>query len=146
MRSGRASATRLARGRSSLDDLEFVMLTEAHTILPAADLGRFRGYYHDMLGLDPSEERDGMLVYGAGSSAFEVYETENVGTAKNTQMVWMTDDLDAEMARLRDAGVVFEEFEIPGMRTENGVAETPEMRSAWFRDSEGNILCVSQRR
>ena len=122
------------------------MLTEAHTILPAADLRRFRGYYHDTLGLDPSEEHDGMLVYGAGPAAFEVYETENVGTARNTQMVWTTDDLDAEMQRLRAAGVVFEEFEIPGMRTEGGVVETDEARSAWFRDSEGNILCVSQRR
>lgn len=122
------------------------MLTEAHTILPAADLGRFRGYYHETLGLDPSEEYDGMLVYRNGPTAFEVYETENVGTAKNTQMVWTTDDLDAEMQRLRAAGVVFEEFEIPGMRTEGGVVETDEARSAWFRDSEGNILCVSQRR
>ncbi len=122
------------------------MLTEAHTILPAADLGRFRGFYHDTLGLDPSEEHDGMLVYDNGRSAFEVYETENVGSAKNTQMVWMTDDLDGEMARLRSAGVVFEEFEIPGMRTENGVVETEDMRSAWFRDSEGNILCITERR
>jgi catechol 2,3-dioxygenase-like lactoylglutathione lyase family enzyme len=122
------------------------MLTEAHTILPAADLGRFRGYYHDTLGLDPSEEHDGMLVYDNGRSAFEVYETDNVGTAKNTQMVWMTDDLEGEMKRLRAAGVEFEDFEIPGMRTQNGVAETDEMRSAWFRDSEGNILCITERR
>ena len=122
------------------------MLTEAHTILPAADLGRFRGYYHDTLGLDPSEEHDGMLTYGTGPTAFEVYETENVGTAKNTQMVWMTDDLDAEMSRMRSAGVVFDEFEIPGMRTQDAVVETDEMRSAWFRDSEGNILCIAERR
>ncbi|HET6826414.1 MAG TPA: VOC family protein [Amnibacterium sp.] len=122
------------------------MLTEAHTILPAADLQRFRGYYHDTLGLDPSEEHDGMLVYGTGPAAFEVYETENVGTAKNTQMVWTTDDLDAEMTRMRAAGVVFEEFEIPGMQTHDGVVETAEWRSAWFRDSEGNILCITERR
>ncbi|HEY0373305.1 MAG TPA: VOC family protein [Amnibacterium sp.] len=122
------------------------MLSEAHTILPAADLARFRSYYHETLGLDPSEERNGMLVYGTGPAAFEVYETENVGTAKNTQMVWTTDDLDAEMSRMRAAGVVFEEFEIPGMSTDKGVVETPEMRSAWFRDSEGNILCVAERR
>ena len=122
------------------------MFTEAHTILPAADLARARGYYHDTLGMDPSEQHDGMLVYTNGATTFEVYETDNAGSAKNTQMVWMTDDLDAEMARMREAGVVFEEFEIPDMRTENGVVETDEMRSAWFRDSEGNILCVTQRR
>jgi catechol 2,3-dioxygenase-like lactoylglutathione lyase family enzyme len=120
------------------------MLTESHTILHAADLNRFRGYYHDKLGLDPSEEHDGMLVYGSGTSAFEVYETENAGTAKNTQMEWRTDDLDAEMRRMRDAGIVFEEFEIPGMKTENGVVTGDGMKTAWFRDSEGNILAITQ--
>jgi catechol 2,3-dioxygenase-like lactoylglutathione lyase family enzyme len=120
------------------------MLTESHTILPAADLNRFRGYYHDKLGLDPSEEHDGMLVYGTGASTFEVYETENAGTAKNTQMEWRTDDLDAEMRRMREAGIEFEEFEIPGMKTENGVVANDDMKSAWFRDSEGNILAITQ--
>lgn len=120
------------------------MFTEAHTILPAADLGRARGFYHDKLGLDPSEEHDGMLRYQAGPSAFEFYETENAGSAKNTQMAWMVDDLDAEMKRLRDAGIEFEDFEIPGMKTENGVVTADGMRSAWFRDSEGNILAITQ--
>jgi len=120
------------------------MFTEAHTVLPAADLGRARGFYHDKLGMDPSGEHDGMLTYSAGPTTFEVYETENAGTAKNTQMVWMVDDLDAEMGRLRGAGIEFEDFDIPGMKTEKGVASTDEMRSAWFRDSEGNILCLTQ--
>ena len=120
------------------------MLTQVHPVLPAADLDRLRGFYHDKLGLDPSEEHDGMLVYQSSGGSFDVYETENAGTAKNTQMVWMTDDLDAEMRRLRDTGVEFEEFEIPGMKTENGVVTTDEMKSAWFRDSEGNILCITQ--
>jgi catechol 2,3-dioxygenase-like lactoylglutathione lyase family enzyme len=122
------------------------MLTQGHTVLPAADLNRLRGFYHDKLGLDPAEERPGMLVYTVGGSSFEAYETENAGSAKNTQMGWMTDDLDAEMTRMRAAGIVFEEFDIPGMKTDGGVVENDGMRSAWFRDSEGNILCVSERR
>ncbi|MGN6744170.1 MAG: VOC family protein [Amnibacterium sp.] len=122
------------------------MFTEAHTILPAADLRRARGFYHDKLGLDPAEDHDDMLVYTSGPSTFEFYETPNAGSAKNTQMAWMTDDLDAEMDRLKRAGVVFEEFEIPGMKTENGVVETDEMKSAWFRDSEGNIIAITQRK
>jgi catechol 2,3-dioxygenase-like lactoylglutathione lyase family enzyme len=120
------------------------MLTQVHPMLPAADLDRFRSYYHDRLGMDPTEEHDGMLVYASGGAAFEVYETENAGTAQNTQMVWMTDDLDGEMRRLRESGIEFEDFEIPGMKTEQGVVTTDEMRSAWFRDSEGNILCITQ--
>ena len=91
------------------------MLTTAHAVLPAADLGRLRGFYHDKLGLDPAETREGTLLYGDGAAAFEVYETPNAGTAQNTQMSWKTDDLDAEMARLREAGVEFMDFEDTGV-------------------------------
>lgn len=121
------------------------MLKELHTVLPAADLQRARTFYHDKLELDPDEMHDGMLMYHASTgSAFEIYETSNAGTAKNTQMVWMTDDLDAEMARLRKRGVIFEDYDIPGMKTENGVATMGDSKAAWFRDTEGNFLCISQ--
>ena len=121
------------------------MLKEIHTVLPAADLQRARTFYHDMLELDPDEMHDGMLMYHQDKgSAFEIYETSNAGTAKNTQMVWVTDDLDAEMARLRERGVIFEDYDIPGMKTENGVAMMGDSKAAWFRDTEGNFLCISQ--
>lgn len=121
------------------------MLTDLHPVLPAADLGRARTYYHDKLGFDPVEEHDGMLIYRAGGGQFELYETENAGTAQNTQMGWMTDDIDAEVAQLRDHGVVFEEYDFPGMKTVDGIVSSDEMKSAWFRDSEGNFICVTQR-
>jgi hypothetical protein len=61
-------------------------------------------------------------------------------------MGWMTDDLDAEMRRLRDAGVEFLDFEAGDVKTENGVAENDEIRSAWFQDTEGNTVCITQRK
>ncbi|MCU1437022.1 MAG: glyoxalase [Naasia sp.] len=121
------------------------MLSEMHPVLPAADLQRARTYYHDKFDLDPTDAGMGMLHYGEARSGFDMYETPNAGTAQNTQMVWMTDDLDADMRRLRERGVVFEEFEIPEMKTENGVVEQDGMRSAWFRDSEGNFIAITQR-
>ena len=121
------------------------MLKELHTVLPAADLKRAQSFYHDALGLDPDEVHEGTLVYHVGSgSVFEIYETSNAGTAKNTQMEWITDDLDAEMSQLRERGVVFEEYDIPGMKTVNGVATAPDLKSAWFRDTEGNFICISE--
>jgi catechol 2,3-dioxygenase-like lactoylglutathione lyase family enzyme len=121
------------------------MLKELHTVLPAADLQRARGFYHNALELDPDEEHKGSLVYHpSAGSEFEIYETSNAGTAKNTQMGWLTDDLDAEMARLRARGVVFEDYDVPGMKTVNGVATTDDGRAAWFRDTEGNFLCITQ--
>jgi predicted enzyme related to lactoylglutathione lyase len=123
----------------------FHMLKEAHAVLPAADLQRAREFYHNALELDPDEVHEGRLTYHpASGSAFDIYETTNAGSAKNTQMCWVTEDLDSEMARLRERGVQFEDYDIPGMKTENGVATIEDTRSAWFRDSEGNFLCITQ--
>ncbi|MDO8337523.1 MAG: VOC family protein [Microcella sp.] len=122
------------------------MMKALHTVLPAADLDRARTFYHDKLGLDPDETREGSLVFHPAPGAeFEIYETPNAGTAQNTQMGWMTDDLDGEMAVMRSHGIVFEEYDTPDMKTVNGVLEGKDLRAAWFRDSEGNFLCVSQR-
>lgn len=120
------------------------MLKELRPVLPAADLSRVRTFYRDALDLEPHEVLEGLLVYSGPGSGFEIYQTENAGTAKNTQMSFITDDLDGEMERLRARGVVFEDFDVPGMKTVNGVATTDEMKSAWFRDTEGNFLCVTE--
>jgi catechol 2,3-dioxygenase-like lactoylglutathione lyase family enzyme len=124
------------------------MLREMHAVLPAMDLARARKFYHDMLGMDPVEEHmeERLVTYEVDGAHFDIYETENAGTAKNTQLCFETDDLNAEMQRMRDLGVMFEEFEIPGyMKTENGVVTNSESMTAWFRDSEGNFICLSQR-
>lgn len=122
------------------------MFKELHTVLPAADLNRARTFYHDKLGLDPYQEEEGMLMYHLSpESMFEIYETANAGTAKNTQMCLTTDDLAAEMAKMRERGVVFEDYDIPGLQTVDGVATMGDEMTAWFRDTEGNFICISQR-
>lgn len=118
---------------------------EAAAVLPAKDLKRAKSFYKDKLGLEPAEEREGELRYRTpAGAAVLMYETENAGTAKNTALLWMTPDVQAEVARLRQAGVVFEEYDMPGLKTENGIATSDQERAAWFKDSEGNILCVAQ--
>jgi catechol 2,3-dioxygenase-like lactoylglutathione lyase family enzyme len=121
------------------------MLKAPHTVLPAADIDRARTFYHDKLHLDPDETAPGMLSYHVGDEGFEIYETPNAGTAQNTQMGWTTDDIEAEMVDLREQGVVFEEYDTPELKTVNGVATADGMKTAWFRDSEGNFICVTQR-
>lgn len=114
-------------------------------VLPAADINRARAFYRDKLGLEPSEQRDdGDLYRTAGGTTFLIYETSNAGTAKNTQMAWLTEDIDAEVAELRARGIVFEEYDFPGLKTENGIATTDGFKGAWFLDSEGNILAISE--
>jgi hypothetical protein len=77
-------------------------------------------------------------------TGFLLYETENAGSAKNTTMCWTVKDIDAEMSELRGRGVTFEDYDFPGLKTENGVATMDNEKSAWFVDSEGNILCIAQ--
>jgi catechol 2,3-dioxygenase-like lactoylglutathione lyase family enzyme len=121
------------------------MLQDLYTVLPAQDLERARGFYHDKLGMEPEGTLDGMLMYRVGPAGrFALYETSNAGTAQNTQMCLISDDLAADMARLRDAGLAFEEYDFPGMKTVDGVLDSGESRTAWFRDSEGNFVCLSQ--
>lgn len=86
-----------------------------------------------------------MLAYsGPSGYIFQLYETSNVGTAQNTQMCFSTSDLDADVAEMRSRGVQFEEYDFPGLKTENGIAYVGTERSAWFKDSEGNTICVSE--
>ncbi|MCU1519339.1 MAG: glyoxalase [Pseudarthrobacter sp.] len=117
-------------------------------VLPAKDINRAKDFYRDKLGLEPSEsmEDESLLYTGANGTGFLIYQTENAGSAKNTQMGWETDNLEAEMEELRGRGVVFEEYDMPGLKTVNGVVDNEWGLGAWFLDSEGNILSLSQRR
>jgi catechol 2,3-dioxygenase-like lactoylglutathione lyase family enzyme len=125
------------------------MLTDSDimAVLPAKDIKRAKDFYRDKLGLEPSEsvEEDSLMYRGGHGTGFLVYQTENAGTAKNTQMGWATDNLEREMEELRGRGVVFEEYDMPGLKTENGIATDEWGKAAWFLDSEGNILNISQR-
>jgi catechol 2,3-dioxygenase-like lactoylglutathione lyase family enzyme len=119
---------------------------EIHAVLPASDLGRAREFYKDKLGLEPAKEgAEGLIYETSGGSKFLLYETQFAGTAQNTAMNWVANDLDAEMSELRGRGVVFEDYDFPGLKTDNGVASQDDGgRGAWFKDSEGNILAISE--
>jgi catechol 2,3-dioxygenase-like lactoylglutathione lyase family enzyme len=115
-------------------------------VLPAKDINRARDFYRDKLGLEPATVVDeDNLVYRCGNgSGFLLYRTDNAGTAKNTQMGWATSDVEREVEELRGRGVVFEDYDFPGLKTENGIATLPDLgKAAWFLDSEGNILNIS---
>lgn len=113
-------------------------------VLPAADLDRAKRFYQDTLGLKVVEEREDGIKFESGDSVFYLYPTPYAGAAQHTQAAWTVSDLDETMAELRDRGVVFEEYDLPGLKTVNGVAETESVRGAWFKDTEGNILGLAQ--
>jgi predicted enzyme related to lactoylglutathione lyase len=118
--------------------------SRVHANVPAADLQRARRFYTDTLGLSVTAERDGLLVFTTdGGTTFFVYETEYAGQAGHTIAQVHVDDLDADVKELQDKGVVFEHYDLPGVSWSGGIASIPEMgRAAWFKDSEGNIMCL----
>ena len=126
--------------------------SDVATRLPARDLARARAFYSEKLGLEPVEERPGGLRYQCGSGRFALFESTGVASGSHTQMAWEVDDIEAVVAELRRRGVVFEEVDVPGLRTVDGIAEVEgnypsagvAERAAWFRDSEGNLLGIGQ--
>jgi catechol 2,3-dioxygenase-like lactoylglutathione lyase family enzyme len=129
-------------------------LSEAHvaTRLPARDLERARRFYSEKLGLEPSEERPGGLLYRCADSEFALFQSGGSSPGTFTQMALYVDDIEATVAELKARGLEFEEVDVPGLKTVNGIAEvagnypskgTGE-RAAWFRDSEGNLIGVGQ--
>jgi catechol-2,3-dioxygenase len=116
----------------------------AMAVLPASDITRARKYWHDVLGRDPVSSDEGGDIYDFGGTGVLVYETQFAGTAKNTALTFITDDLDRDMTALRTHGVTFHDYDMPGLKTVDGVAELGEERAAWFSDSEGNIISIGQ--
>jgi predicted enzyme related to lactoylglutathione lyase len=114
--------------------------------IPVADMARARKFYEGTLGLEPKEEYAGGVIYefGKGSRVF-MYLSSGAGTSKASTAFWAVDDVAAEVAELKARGVVFEEYDMPGVKTVNGIATGGGARTAWFKDSEGNILAISQR-
>jgi catechol 2,3-dioxygenase-like lactoylglutathione lyase family enzyme len=124
------------------------------TRLPAHDLERARRFYAEKLGLRPADERPGGLLYRCGTGEFAVFESAGSSPGTFTQMAWEVNDIEATVAELSQRGVVFEDVDLPGLRTVGGIAEIagnyPSKgargeRAAWFRDSEGNLLGIGQR-
>jgi predicted enzyme related to lactoylglutathione lyase len=113
--------------------------------IPAADVARARRFYEQKVGLVPREEFAGGVVYECGNRSWIfLYPSAGAGTSKASQAFWQVADVEAEVSELRARGVVFEEYNMPGIKTVNGIATAGGTKAAWFKDSEGNILAVIQ--
>jgi predicted enzyme related to lactoylglutathione lyase len=123
------------------------MLQQApmYAYIPARDVARARRFYEDKVGLRPGPESAGGVVYefGRGTACF-LYPTPNAGTSQASQAFWQVTDIEREVADLKSRGVTFEDYDAPGMKTEDGIATAGGAKAAWFRDSEGNIMALIQ--
>ena len=121
------------------------MCLTAMATLPAANIERAKKFYSEKLGMNPAHvEPDGSLRYECEGTGFLLYQSQYAGTAKNTAVGFRTDNLEHEMQELRSRGVVFEEYDMPGLKTVHGIASVGTLKAAWFKDSEGNIVALNQ--
>ena len=127
--------------------------TKTATRLPAQDLDRARAFYAEKLGLEPADDRPGGILYRVGDTEFALFASGGRATGDHTQMGFEVEDLEATVAELKARGVVFEEVDVPGLRTRDGIADidgnypsknASGERGAWFHDSEGNLLGIGQ--
>ena len=112
--------------------------------IPAADLDRAKRFYQDTLGLKIAEERGDGIAFESGETTFYVYPSAFAGGSQATLAGWMVSDLEGIMADLRSRGVTFEEYDMPQMKTVDGIATGGGAMAAWFKDSEGNIMALIQ--
>jgi predicted enzyme related to lactoylglutathione lyase len=114
--------------------------------IPAGDLQRARTFYADKLGLTPVRDMGVNLVYEtAGGTRFNIYETTYAGQAGHTIAQWHVTDIESDVRDLKSKGIAFEVYDLPGVEWDGEIASLKGLgRSAWFKDSEGNTMCLDQ--
>lgn len=115
------------------------------TMLPVVDMARARDFYERRLGLVPGGFRpDGKFVYRVGGSTLALFPKAEGTQADHTAISFQVPDIAATIAALKAAGVRFEDYDLPGLKTENHVCVLGAEKAAWFKDSEGNFLCIHE--
>lgn len=113
--------------------------------IPVSDVATARVFYEEKLGFTGGRDMpDGGVMFESGGSEFGLYPTQFAGTSQATTAAWRVDDVEREVAELRERGVVFEEYDLPDFKTEGGIAMMGDLKGAWFKDPDGNILGVYQ--
>lgn len=116
------------------------------TLLPVMDMKRARDFYEHKLGLKPvGLKPDGKFVYAGGAGAVIALFPKDGGTkAEHTAVSFQVKDIGAEIKALKSNGVVFEDYDFPGLKTVNHVCVLGAEKAAWFKDTEGNYLCIHE--
>ncbi len=122
--------------------------------LPAQDLTRARAFYSERLGLEPIDEREGGLLYSCGGQQFALFASTGRPSGDHTQLGFIVSDLESVVAQLQARGLSFERFDFGGLEvSDDGIVTIPDYypsqpaageRAIWFRDSEGNLLALTQ--
>ena len=119
---------------------------DATPMIAVKDLDRARQFYRDTLGLKTDEEWGGEgMTLKSGDTAINVYKSEFAGTNKATALTFDVDDIDDKVRALKEKGITFEHYKLEGLTPKGDIFEGEGMKTAWFKDPDGNILNVINR-
>ena len=115
----------------------------ATPMIAVKDIDRARKFYADTLGLETKDEMGGeVLTVKSGDTAIGVYRSEFAGTNQATALTFDVDDIGAEVRDLKEKGVFFEQYDMPGLEKQGDLYVAQGMKTAWFKDPDGNILSL----
>ena len=116
---------------------------DATPMIPVKDLDRARDFYEDKLGLKAKDEWGGEgVTLESGDTLINVYRSEFAGTNKATALTFDVDDIDKEVGELKEKGIFFEHYDLPGLERRGDLHVAEGFKTAWFKDPDGNILSL----
>ena len=120
--------------------------TNAVANLAVKNLETAKKFYEETVGLKQIDsEGDEMIVFKSGNSSINVYRSQYAGTNKATAVTWTLDDVEGAVRQLKAKGVQFEHYDLPGMSRQGDLHMCGDMKVAWFKDPDGNILNIVSR-
>ena len=118
---------------------------DAMPMIAVKDLDRARRFYEDTLGLNTKDEMEGeLLTMESGDTLINIYRSEFAGTNKATALTFQVDDVEKEVGELKDKGVFFEHYDVPGLQRQGDLYVAKGFKTAWFKDPDGNILSLAE--
>jgi len=117
---------------------------DAMPMIAVKDLDRARRFYEDKLGLETKDEWGGEgVTMKSGDTVISVYRSEFAGTNKATSLTFEVDDVEKEVSELKDKGIFFEKYDLPGLQPKGDLyVGEGGFKTAWFKDPDGNILSL----
>lgn len=121
---------------------------QVEAVIPVSDVDEATSFYGETLGLEVLERIDVLpdnpeVRFRAGNGTLAVYKSVGAGQSRHTLVGFIVEDVRSAVAALGERGVTFEEYEMPDIKTDAGVAEIGGMTAAWFKDPDGNILSIN---
>ncbi len=127
------------------EEHEAPIINDVYGKLPAQNIERARAFYAEKLGLRPYREHANHLYYEVGGTTFIIFPSAGAPSGTHDQFGLIVDDVESTVARLQSKGVTFQEYPAPpGASMKHGIMDRGSMKAAWFKDTEGNYLCLHE--